>query len=155
MDDGLRDAHPLLVAAGEVAYQAATEVHDAALLLRAVHCRADLLRVHEAQAGTIHEILVHRRRCTKEGVVAGSRCSVSPAPGLRGADAVDVDISLGLVEHTADDVHRGGLPRSVGAQQTKHPFLADLKVNVPDSPLHAVAMRQVVYPYDRFFHKAE
>ena len=52
--------------------------------------------------------------------------------------AIDEDISLRLVQNTADDVHGGGFSRTVRSEKPRHSFLIYFETHILYSPLDAV-----------------
>ena len=153
VDDGLRDAGALLVASGEVLQQTAAEVEDAATVHRPLDGGRDGCLVHQTQGGAVGQVFLHGH-VGIQGRTLGEEADVLLGFHriLTQADAVDVDIAFGLVEYSADDVHRGGLPRSVGAEQAEDTAASHFQVYVAYRPVHAVTVGQVLYFYNCFFH---
>ena len=151
--DGLGDTEALLVTAGQVADEPLAEVGDAATLLHLLHGGADKAGRHGPQLGAVHEVLVH-------GVVRVQgrflRQEADILAGLDGLAAgvmpVDVHGALRLIEHAADDVHRGRLAGAVGAEEPHDALLINLEIDIAYGPIHGVAVGQMFYFQYRCLH---
>ena len=63
-------------------------------------------------------------------------------------DPLDINVSLSLVQNTADDVHRRGLTGSVRSHKTHNAVTTDFEIHIFYRPLRSVAMRQMHDSYD-------
>lgn len=66
--------------------------------------------------------------------------------------AIDCHLAVCRFQYATDDIHNGGLPGSVGAQQPVNTALTDGEINVFDCPLNAVFVRKILYFDNGFCH---
>ena len=118
---------------------------DAATLFGRIDGRPDLCRLHAAQRGAVYEVFIDRK-IGIEGRFLGQESDMFLGLHriLSQIDTVYQHIALGLVQHTADDVHGRGFSRSVRSEKPENTVLFDRKIDVLDGPIDTVSVRQVL-----------
>ena len=149
VDDGLRDADPLLVTTREVADETFAEMGDSATSHRLLYGRRNLVFRHQAELRTVGDVLldvevaVHGRSLREETDMLLRFHRV-----FSQIDILDEDIPLSLVENTADDVHRSGFTGTVRSHETHYAVTADFEIYIFYRPLRGVTVREMYDSYD-------
>ncbi|OIQ78112.1 hypothetical protein GALL_401850 [mine drainage metagenome] len=146
MDDGLGDAHALLVTGRQVLAQSLAHIVQAGTFLGIRHGARHPATRHAMHAGRERQHLVHgqflvqRRRFRQ---VADQRLGF---PGVfHDVDTANPDRARGRREVSGQHFHGGGLARTIGTQKTQHLTLAQVEVHVAHHGIGSVDTRQVAH----------
>ena len=143
-DEGLGDADALPVALREVADEAVLDVVDLRNL-------ADLfevtLAVEPARLDVVDEVQVFlHRHVDVERRLLGEEADelLRLVRVFEDVDAADLGLAGRGGEVAGEDVHRGGFPRAVGAEESDDLALADREGDIVDGEFGAVVFHEVV-----------
>ena len=136
MNDRLREAHPLLVPAGQIGDEAAAHVAKRQPLQCSVQGGGQLRRVDAFDAPDEREVFVHRHFAVERGDFR--QIADRPLDLHRLVEAVVSRHSGGARrggKSTREDPHRRRLARAVGAEKGEHFALLDGERHVRDGRL--------------------
>ncbi len=153
VDDGLRNAHPLLVATGKIPDKPLAEMTDAHFAHHFFDGRLHGSGLHQPDIGAMPQVFFHGKIGLQRRLLWQETDMLLGFHGLIAKTyTLDIHFPLRLLDHTTDDVHDGGFSRAIGTEQSINAIAGKLEIDVFDCPLHTVPVAQVLHFHDGCTH---